>query len=157
CAEMATLCGCEVEPVSRPDDAARGKDIVITATSSREPVLHGDWLAEGTHLNIIGSNFISKAEIDLAVVRRANCIVIDSKEQGKLEAGDFHQALDAGVLHWTDVRELGAIITGRQAGRQHPHDITLFKSLGLGIEDITTAAKVVAKAKEQNVGRWVEW
>ena len=157
CAEMAPLCGCAVEPVSRPDDAARGKDIVITATSSREPVLHGDWLPEGTHLNAIGSNFISKAEIDVTVVRRANCIVIDSKEQGKLEAGDFHQALDTGILHWTSVRELGAIIVGRQTGRLHPHDITLFKSLGLGIEDVTTAARVVAKAKEQNVGRWVDW
>lgn len=157
CAEMAPLCGCSVEPAARPDDAARGKDIVITATSSRDPVLHGDWIGQGTHLNVIGSNFLAKAELDLAAVRKANCIVIDSKEQGKLEAGDLHQAFDSGGLHWSDVRELGAIIIGRQPGRVHPHDITLFKSLGLGIEDIATAAKVVAKAKEQNLGRWVEW
>jgi alanine dehydrogenase len=157
CAEMTPLCGCPVEPASRPEDAARAKDIVITATSSREPVLHGDWLSDGTHLNVVGSNFLGKAEIDLAAVRRASCIVIDSKEQGKIEAGDLHQALDSGVLHWSNVRELGAVIIGRQSGRQHPHDITLFKSLGLGIEDVATAARVVAKAKEQNVGRWVEW
>ncbi len=156
CAEMAPLCGCPVEPTARPDDAARGKDIVITATSSRDPVLHGDWLTEGTHLNVIGSNFLAKAEIDVGAVRKASCIVIDSKEQGKIEAGDFHQALDSGVLHWSNVRDLGAVIIGRQSGRQHPHDITLFKSLGLGIEDVATAARVVARAKEQNVGRWVE-
>ncbi len=157
CAEMTPLCGCPIEPATRPEEAARGKDIVITATTSRDPVLHGDWLAEGTHLNIIGSNSFAKAEIDIAVVRRAKCIAIDSKEQGMIEAGDFREALDNGVLHWPDVRELGAVIVGRQPGREHPHDITLFKSLGLGIEDVATAAKVVAKAKEQNVGRWVEW
>jgi alanine dehydrogenase len=157
CAEMTPLCGCPIEPATRPEDAARGKDIVITATSSRDPVLHGDWLSEGTHLNAVGSNSIARAEIDLAVVRRASCIVIDSKEQGKIEAGDFHEALDSGVLHWSDVRELGALIVGRQPVRTHPHDITLFKSLGLGIEDVATAARVVAKAKEQNVGRWIEW
>jgi alanine dehydrogenase len=157
CAEMTPLCGCPVEPATRPEDAARGKDIVITATSSRDPVLHGDWLSEGTHLNAIGSNSFAKAEIDLGVIRKANCIVIDSKEQGKIEAGDFREALDSGVLHWSDVRELGAVVIGRQTGREHPHDITLFKSLGLGIEDVTTAAKVVARAKEQNVGRWIDW
>ena len=83
--------------------------------------------------------------------------MIDSKEQGKIEAGDFREALDRGVLHWSDVRELGAVIIGRQTGREHPQDITLFKSLGLGIEDVATAVRVVAKAKERNVGRWVEW
>lgn len=157
CEEMTPLCGCPVLPAARPEDAARGKDIVITATNSRDPVLFGDWLSEGTHVNAIGSNFLGKAEIDLNTVKRAGCIAIDSKEQGKLEAGDFRAALDAGALHWPDVRELGAILVGRQPGRQNTSEITLFKSLGLGIEDVATAAQVVAKAKEQGVGRWVDW
>ena len=157
CAEMAPLCGCSVEPVSRPEEAATNKDIVITATSSREPVLFGDWLSDGAHLNIIGSNYLAKSEIDVAVVRRARTIIVDSKDQAQIEAGDFHQARDQGVLQWGSMRELGELVAGRAPGRQQPSDITLFKSLGLAIEDIATAAMVVAKAKEAKVGRWIEW
>jgi alanine dehydrogenase len=157
CAEMTQLCKCPVEPATRPEDAARDKDIVITATSSREPVLLGDWLSQGTHVNAVGSNYLSKAEIDVATIRKANLVVVDSKEQARIEAGDFHQALSDGVLHWSSVRELGEVIVGRHPGRQNPSEITLFKSLGLAIEDLATAAQVVAKAKEAKVGRWIEW
>jgi ornithine cyclodeaminase/alanine dehydrogenase-like protein (mu-crystallin family) len=154
---MTELCRCPVEPAASPQEAAQQKDIVITATNSRDPVLMGEWLTDGTHLNIVGSNMMTKAEIDVAAIRRAKVIVVDSKEQAHLEAGDFRQALEEGVLHWPNVRELGAVIVGRSPGRTDPQDITLFKSLGLAIEDITVAAKVVAKAKETNVGRWIEW
>ena len=157
CAEMAPLCQCLVEPASRPEEAATGKDIVITATSSRDPVLQGDWLTDGAHLNIIGSNYLSKSEIDVTVVRRAKSIFVDSIDQAHLEAGDFRQARDAGVLQWSSIRELGELVAGRAPGRQQPGDITLFKSLGLAVEDIATAAKVVAKAKEAKVGRWIDW
>ncbi len=157
CAELAPLCGCPVEPAAHPQEAARNKDIVVTATSSRDPVLFGDWLSEGTHLNIVGSNFISKAEVDVATIRRAQVIVVDNKDQARLEAGDFQAALNAGVLKWSEVRELGAVLVGRSSGRTAPSEITLFKSLGLAIEDVTTAAMVVAKAKEQNVGTTLEW
>lgn len=157
CAEMTPLCQCPVEPAAKAEDAAVGKDIVCTATSSREPVLFGDWLSEGTHLNIIGSNYLSKAEIDVAVVRRANTIFVDSKDQAALEAGDFRQARDDGALQWGQVRELSELIAGRAPGRQAADHITLFKSLGLAIEDVATAARVLAKAKEAKVGRWIEW
>ena len=157
CAEMSKLCQCPVEPAQRPQDAAQQKDIVITATKSADPVLLGQWLSAGTHLNIVGSNMMTKAEIDVAVVRRAKTVVVDSKEQAHREAGDFRQALEDGVLQWQNVRELGQVIVGRAPGRTDASDITLFKSLGLGIEDITTAAKVVAKAKANNVGRMIEW
>src|ERR1019366_3105668 len=157
CPQMTELCRRPVEPPASPQEAAQQKDIVITATNSRDPVLMGEWLTDGTHLNIVGSNMMTKAEIDVAAIRRAKVIVVDSKEQAHLEAGDFRQALEEGVLHWPNVRELGAVIVGRSPGRTDPQDITLFKSLGLAIEDITVAAKVVAKAKETNVGRWIEW
>jgi ornithine cyclodeaminase/alanine dehydrogenase len=154
---MTPLCQCPVEPASRPEEAAMGKDIVITATTSREPVLLGAWLAQGSHLNIIGSNYLSKTEIDVAVVRRANTIVVDSKDQAHLEAGDFRQARDEGVLQWSSVSELGEVIAGRTPGRQRPNDITLFKSVGLATEDVATATKIVARAKELKVGRWIDW
>lgn len=157
CAEMTELCRCPVEPAQRPEDAARSKDIVVTATTSRDAVLMGDWLAEGTHLNIIGSNMMSKAEIDVATIRRARPIVVDSKDQARIEAGDFRQALAEGALHWNEVRELGQIMVGRFPGRADSAAITLFKSLGLGIEDVVTAAKIVAKAKVAGVGAMIDW
>src|SRR5262245_28668097 len=154
--DMTRECGVEVVPVARPEDAARNLDIVVTATTCREPVLRGEWLSEGMHLNIIGSNFLGKAEIDLAAVRRANRIVIDSKEQGRLEEGDLMPAVEEGALHWADVQELGQILTGRFPGRQDDREITLFKSLGLAIEDLATAARVYSAAKAQGIGTMLE-
>jgi ornithine cyclodeaminase/alanine dehydrogenase-like protein (mu-crystallin family) len=156
-AEMQDRCETEVEPVPRPELAAEDKDIIITATTSREPVLNGHWVAEGTHINAIGSNFLGKAEIDAVAVRRCESIVVDSKDQARLEAGDFVQALEEGSIHWADVHELGQVIVGRYTGRAHPQDVTLFKSLGIAIEDIAVAAKLYAKAKETQVGRWIDW
>ncbi len=157
CREMSELCRCEVVPAAQPELAARDKDIVITATSSREPVLFGDWIAAGTHLNVVGSNYLSKAEIDAATVKRANRVVVDSKDQARLEAGDFTAALENGSLRWADVHELGNVLIGRAAGRESDADVTLFKSLGIGLEDIAVAARVIAKAKAAGVGKVVDW
>jgi ornithine cyclodeaminase/alanine dehydrogenase-like protein (mu-crystallin family) len=156
-AEMSDVCRTLVEPVERPEAAAHNKDIVITATSSREPVLNGHWISEGTHINAVGSNFLAKAELDALTVRRCKPIVVDSKDQARLEAGDLVQALEEGAIQWSDVRELGQIIVGRFPGRPHPQDITLFKSVGIGIEDVAVAARVYAKARVERVGRDVEW
>jgi len=154
--EMTDLCQCDVEPVPRPEMAAEDKDIVITATTSREPVLNGHWIAEGTHLNVVGSNFLGKAEVDAVTVRRCESIVVDSKDQARLEAGDFVAALEEGSIHWADIHELGQVIVGRYTGRAHSQDVTLFKSLGLALEDIVVAARVVAKAQAAGVGRLVD-
>jgi ornithine cyclodeaminase/alanine dehydrogenase-like protein (mu-crystallin family) len=137
--------------------AVEDKDIVITATSSREPVFNGHWLAEGTHLNAIGSNFLGKAEMDAVTVRRCESIVVDSKDQARLEAGDFQQALEEGSIHWADIHELGQVIVGRYTGRAHPQDVTLFKSLGIGLEDVAVAAQVYEKARAAGLGRMLEW
>ncbi len=156
-AEMREPCGCDVEPVPRPEMAAEDKDIVITATSSREPVLNGHWLAEGTHLNVIGSNFLGKAEVDAVTVRRCESVVVDSKDQARLEAGDFVQALEEGSIHWADIHELGQIIVGRYTGRAHPQDVTLFKSLGIALEDVAVAARVYVKAQAAGLGKLLDW
>jgi ornithine cyclodeaminase/alanine dehydrogenase-like protein (mu-crystallin family) len=156
-AEMSAVCQCDIDPVPRPELAAQDKDIVITATSSREPVLNGNWLAEGTHLNVIGSNFLGKAEVDAVAVRRCESIIVDSKDQARLEAGDFAQALEEGSIHWADVHELGQVIVGRFTGRAHAQDVTMFKSLGIALEDIAVAAKIYTKAVEAGAGKLVEW
>ena len=155
-AEMSAACGFAVEPVDRPEAAARGLDIICTATTAREPVLLGEWVSPGQHLNIVGSNYLSKSEIDVEVVRRTTIVVTDSKEQARIEAGDFVQALDQGVLQWSDIAELGRVVTLRSPGRQSPSDVTLFKSLGLGLEDIAVALKVYHRAKEVGLGRWLD-
>jgi alanine dehydrogenase len=155
--EMSDLCQCDVEPVPRPEMAAEDKDIIITATTSREPVLNGHWIAEGTHLNVIGSNFLGKAEVDAVAVRRCDSIVVDSKDQARLEAGDFVQALEEGSIHWADIHELGQVIVGRYTGRAHPQDVTMFKSLGIGLEDVALAGRVYQAAQAAGVGRVVDW
>jgi ornithine cyclodeaminase/alanine dehydrogenase-like protein (mu-crystallin family) len=156
-AEMSEQCQTEVVPVSRPELAAENKDIVITATTSREPVLNGNWLAQGTHLNAVGSNFLGKAELDAATFRRVADVVVDSKDQARVEAGDFQQAFEDGSLHWSDVRELGQVIVGRYRCREHEQDITLFKSLGIAVEDVAVAARVYARAQAEGVGKLIEW
>jgi ornithine cyclodeaminase/alanine dehydrogenase-like protein (mu-crystallin family) len=156
-AELSEVCQTEVIPVARPEQAASEKDIVITATTSREPVLQGGWLAQGTHINAVGSNFLGKAELDPAAVRRCATVVVDSKEQARVEAGDFQQALEDGSLHWTDVRDLAQVIVGRFPGRKHVQDVTLFKSLGIAIEDVAVAARVYSRALEAGLGTKVIW
>ncbi|GBD35690.1 Delta(1)-pyrroline-2-carboxylate reductase [bacterium HR36] len=153
--EMSRFLNVEVRPVNRPDLAAADKDIIITATTSREPILRGDWVSEGAHLNVIGSNFLSKAEIDVATLRRADVIVVDSKDQARREAGDLHAAMDEGSLHWSEVYELAQVVVGRYPGRRKQEEITLFKSVGIALADVAVAARVYELARQQGIGREV--
>ena len=155
-AEMSAVCGVEVRPVESAKGAVEGRDIVITATSSREPVLLGEWLAPGTHVNLMGSNFLASAEADVAVFRRANVVTIDSKDQGRTECGDFVAAMGENVFGWPDVKEFAHVLVNRYPGRTSPVAITVFKSLGLGVQDIAVAVKVVERAKEAGRGRMLD-
>lgn len=152
-AEMSAACGTEVVPVSNPEEAAAGLDIVITATSSRDPVLKGAWLADGAHVNLIGSNFLAKVEADVDVFRKAELVTVDNKEQARMEAGDFVAGLREGVLNWATIYEFAHVLLGRYPGRPSPQSVTVFKSLGLGIEDVAVAAKVVEIARQRGVGK----
>lgn len=153
--EMTAYLGLPVLPVTNPDEAARGLDIICTATTSREPVLLGEWLAPGTHINLAGSNFLSKTEADVEVFRKSDLICVDSKDQARIEAGDFVAALQERIFSWADVQELAHIVAGRVPARAAATDVTTFKSLGLGIEDVATAAKVYQLAVDQGVGRYI--
>jgi ornithine cyclodeaminase/alanine dehydrogenase-like protein (mu-crystallin family) len=152
-ARLSEETGVEVVPVEKAEDAARGMDIISTATSSRDPILFGDWLGPGQHINLVGSNFIGKAEADIAVFRKATVVAVDSKEQAKVEAGDFVGAVNAGILHWSDILEIAPLLVGRYPGREMPEDVTVFKSLGLGIEDIALAVRIVELARQKGIGR----
>jgi len=154
CAEMgAELQVKNITPVEQPEAAADGADIVITITTSREPVLEGAWLKHGAHVNAAGSNSILRCELDDDVIRRASFIAVDSLEQARIEAGELVTAVEKGLLTWERVHELRHVVNGELKGRGHGQEITLFKSLGLAIEDIATAAVVYQRAKTQGAGR----
>jgi ornithine cyclodeaminase/alanine dehydrogenase len=151
--EMEQACRVSVVPVHRPEEAAMDMDIVVTATKSREPVLQGNWLSEGTMVIAMGSNALNRAELEVDVIRRTDVVVVDSADQCQLEAGDFVTAIDQGVLHWSRVHELSEVVVGRQTGRPTDESITLFKSVGLAIEDLAVAARVFELAKQRRLGR----
>jgi ornithine cyclodeaminase/alanine dehydrogenase-like protein (mu-crystallin family) len=153
---MGERLGMEVETTHSADEPA-AQDIVVTATSAREPILLGEWLRPGAHVNAAGSNFLFKSEIDREVVRRASFVCVDSREELGLEAGDLLRPLETGVILPEAIYELGQVIAGQVRGRNDPEDITLFASQGLALEDMAAARVVYDRAVERGVGREIEF
>ena len=151
--EMAEYCNVPMIPVHTPEAAAAEKDIVICATTSKTPLFDGHVLDEGTHLNVVGSNYLTKAEIDVTTIRRADHIVCDSIDACRIEAGDFVAGLTDGSLDWSRVRELSDVVVGQETGRATSQDITLFKSVGLGLEDLAVAVRVFQRAQTEGIGQ----
>ena len=151
--KMSAQLKIQVRAVESAEDAARDSDIVITATSSRDPVLLGEWLAPGAHVNAIGANRAQARETDDRVLARSAFVCVDSLEQAKLEAGDLIAPIERGVSSWTRVRELGEVVAGKTSGRIERDDITFFKSLGIALEDVAVGAWVYERARERKIGR----
>ena len=141
--------GCEAGEYNR--DAAE-QDVVVTITSSRDPVLRGEWLRPGALVCAAGANRIEARELDNAVLERATFVCCDSLVQARLEAGDLVEPIERGVLDWLEVHELAEVIGGDTLGRQHEDDIVVFKSLGIAAEDVAVAAFVHERAIERDVG-----
>ncbi len=154
--KMGERLGLEVETTHAPEEPA-AQDIVVTVTSSKEPVLRGEWLKPGAHVNAAGSNFLFKTEIDRDVVKRSSLVTIDSREELGLEAGNLLQGIETGTVLPEAIRELGQVVTGQIKGRQNPEDITLFASQGLALEDLAAARLVYDRALEQGVGREIDF
>ncbi len=152
CEEMTRLLNIEVRPVVHPRQAVEQADILITCTTAAEPVFRGEWVPIGCHINAIGSNWPTKCEIDVATLQRSYLIVTDSKEQAQAEAGDFIIPVSAGLLDWDRVFELAEVIGGQGPQRESLEDITLYKGLGIALEDLATAAHVYTLAREQGLG-----
>jgi ornithine cyclodeaminase/alanine dehydrogenase len=150
---MSQRIGCQVIPVARPQEAAEDLPIVITATTSSEPVFNGNDLAEGTLVCAVGSNWPQKAEIDADVIRRADNIVCDSIEACQHEAGDFRDALERGIFSWPKAVELADVVSGREIGRSNSDSVVLFKSVGLAIEDVALGGKILELARQRGLGR----
>ena len=153
CAEMGGVVGAALAPVSSPEAALDGADVVVTATTARQPVFGGGLLRSGMHLNVVGSNSLLKREVDDETLRRADRIVVDSREAVPLEGGDLMAALERGLLFPESLRELGPIVSDAAAGRQTDDEITLFKSHGLAIEDVAVAAYVYRAARTAAIGQ----
>jgi alanine dehydrogenase len=139
------------EPAEYNRDAAE-QDIVVTVTSSRDPVLRGEWLNPGALVCAVGANRIEARELDNVVVERAAFVCCDSKEQARLEAGDLVEPVERSILDWLEVHELGEVVAGEVQGRQRDDDIVLFKSLGIAAEDLAVGALVLERAREQGLG-----
>ena len=139
------------EPAEYNRDAAE-QDVVVTVTSSRDPVLRGEWLKPGTLVCAVGANRLDTRELDNAVVERAAFICCDSKEQARGEAGDLVEPVERGVLDWLEVHELADVVGAQVQGRASDDDIVLFKSVGIAAEDAAVAKLVHDRAHERGIG-----
>jgi len=148
--------GLKVEAAPSAREAVRGADLVCTVTSSREPVLEGEWLSPGTHVNAVGASLATARELDTAAVVRAS-LFVDRRESALKEAGDFLIPRREGAIDDGHIRaELGELLLGSRPGRQSDSEITVFKSLGLAVEDVASARLIYDNAVEAGAGTRVE-
>src|SRR5689334_2247689 len=146
-----------IEAVSSNEEAVRDADIVVLATSAQEPVIKRKWLADGAHVNGIGTHSPHSREIDSATMAAAR-IFTDRRESLLNEAGDYVLAAQEGAVTPENVvAEIGELVIGTKQGRTSASEITLFKSLGLAIEDVVSAEYLFRKASAENVGTWVNF
>ncbi len=133
----------DVRPAEEPRQAVEGQPMVVTATTSTTPVFAGEWLDGAAFVAAVGSNWLNKAEIDVTTVRRAGHIVCDDIASCQQEAGDFSQAFQQRVFDWPQAVALADVVSNRHPGRKDRHEITLFKSVGMAIEDVALGVKAV--------------
>jgi ornithine cyclodeaminase len=138
--------GRRVTAVSDLEAAVRDADVVSCATLSRDPLVHGEWLRPGTHLDLVGGYTPEMREADDEAIRRAT-VFVDTRAGALAEAGDLVQPLRAGILREEDVAgDLADLVLGRCAGRRTPDEITMFKSVGTALEDLAAARYALERA-----------
>jgi ornithine cyclodeaminase/alanine dehydrogenase-like protein (mu-crystallin family) len=156
CRWLAERLELNIEPAETAEAAVRFGDIVITATSSPTPVIQGEWLSPGAHVNAIGANMANRSELDHATLARARLVAVDSLEQVKQEAGDLIQGISAIPLGWDGVIELSEVASGKRSGRSDQDEITIFKSTGIAIWDVAVAGYVYRQALARGQGKTLE-
>jgi len=139
------------------EEAVRDADIIVTTTSSKEPILKREWIKPGAHINAVGSSIATAREIDSATMAAAS-LFVDRRESTVNEAGDYLFALRDGAIKEDHIRgEIGDLLIGKGTGRKSSDEITLFKSLGLAIEDLASAAFIFDKVQKSGGGTFVEF
>ena len=150
--EAARRHGIPVEATTTSEEAVRGTDLICAVTSSGEPVVRSEWVAPGAHINAVGAYTPSTRELDTDTVARSR-LFVDSRESALAEAGDFLIPKEEGAIGDEDLPgELGNVLLGTIPGREGPDDVTVFKSLGIAMEDVASAHHVYQRAKEGGVG-----
>ncbi len=156
-AEMQPHFAFPIEPMASVEAAVRGADLIVTATSSAEPVVRRDWIGPGAHLNVVGASVPAAREIDTATMAAAS-LFVDRRESTLNESGDYLFAAREGAVGPEHIRaEIGEVLIGAKPGRIRPEEITLFKSLGLAVEDVAAAAYIYRQAQAMQTGLWVEF
>jgi ornithine cyclodeaminase/alanine dehydrogenase-like protein (mu-crystallin family) len=139
------------EPAESHREAAR-QDVVVTITTSRDPVVRGEWLQPGALVVAAGANHPSRRELDNVVLERAAFVCCDWLEQARIESGDLIEPVAAGVLDWLEVHELHEVVAGDVQGRQAESDVVVFKSNGIAAWDVALGAEAVSRARERGLG-----
>jgi alanine dehydrogenase len=145
--------GVAAQPAASAESAVGDADVVVTITKSATPVLRANWLKSGVHINVAGANAAVRREVDAETVLRATVRATDHVAQARLEAGEYRDLVATGRLQWQDIVELGDLVTGKATGRRGPADITLFKSLGIALEDVAFADLICRRAVEKGLGK----
>jgi len=154
-AEREARHGVPIQACASVEEAVRGADIVCTVTSSRDPVVRGEWLSAGAHVNAVGSSVPSSRELDSAAIARSR-LFADHTAAALAEAGDFLIPLKNGEIQESHLLgELGQLVVGEIPGRTSPSDVTVFKSVGLAIEDVASAHHIYARARSAGIGQWI--
>ncbi|MFQ5660720.1 MAG: ornithine cyclodeaminase family protein [Gammaproteobacteria bacterium] len=146
-----------VEAVESVEAAVKGADLIVTVTTATEPVVQYDWIAPGVHLNVVGSSIPTTREVDTATMK-ASSLFVDRRESTLNEAGDYLFAAKDGAIGPEHVKaELGELLTSERQGRKSADEITLFKSLGLAVEDLASAEYIYRQAQAKEIGTWVDF
>lgn len=139
------------------EEAVRDADLIVTATSATMPVLRGAWVAPGAHINAVGAPRPNWRELDTDAIRRAR-VFVDSRAGALAESGDLLVPIEEGAISADHIRgEIGEVLAGAVLGRTDSQEVTVFKSLGMAVEDVVTAQFVYAHARERNIGQEIAW
>jgi ornithine cyclodeaminase/alanine dehydrogenase-like protein (mu-crystallin family) len=150
--EQGARLGLKIETSRSAEEAVRSADIVCTVTSSREPILNGAWLQKGAHVNLVGSSQQTSREVDDEVVTVSRFFV-DSRVSARAEAGELKHAMEAGLVSESHVLgEIGEVLNGKVIGRTNSHDITVYKSLGVAVQDMAAARVIYDRATRDGIG-----
>ncbi|MDX1933549.1 MAG: ornithine cyclodeaminase family protein [Capsulimonadales bacterium] len=152
CQQMTRRANVRFTPRTSAEEAVRGTQVVLCATTATDPILMADWLTEGHFVAAVGANRLTAREIEEQVVGRADIVVVDDMAQARAEAAELIFAYEKRLFSWDQAYPLSAIAARREKGRTDLDQITLFKSLGIALEDIAVAALVYEKAKAEGSG-----
>ena len=155
--KMAEQYDFPIEAVENVETAVKDADLIVTVTTAAEPILQYDWITPGAHLNVVGSSIPTTREVDTGTMA-ASSLFVDRRESTLNEAGDYLFAAKDGAIGPEHIKaELGELLIGDKKGRVSADEITLFKSLGLAVEDLASAEYIYQQAKAKEIGTWVEF